>query len=145
MNTSMAHELAVKSAQLIELTSIFQSQYGKDYRMKPGSPEAAWEVQQAIFDLQGTLARLLDPYALENPLRRMTPWWKHQDVMDTGVATQIAQEVFHLIACCASQEYSTRGEPSPVIICSQRTIAGLLHSSSLLIALSDLEKARIAS
>ena len=145
MNTAMAHQLAVKAARLIELTSIFQSQYGKDYRMKPGSPESAWELQQAIFDLQGTMAGLLDPYALENPLRRVTPWWKYQDVMDTGMATQVAQEAFHLIACCASQEVSTRGEPSPVIICSQRTIAGLLHPSSLLIAQSELEKAAIAS
>jgi len=145
MNTAMAQMLATKTAQLIELTSIFQSQYGKDYRMKPGSPDEAWQLQQAIFDLQSEIGQTLDIYALENPLQRMTAWWKFQDVMDNGVATQIAQEVFHLIACCATQGVSQRTEPSPVIICSQRTIAGLLHPSSLLIAQSILEKTPIAS
>ncbi len=145
MNTTMAQVLATKAAQLIELTSIFQSQYGKDYRMKPGSPDEAWTLQQAIFDLQAEIGHSLDMYALENPLKRVTPWWKFQDVMDNGIATQIAQEVFHLIACCAAQGVSQRTEPSPVIVCSQRTIAGFLHPSTLLIAQSNLEKTPIAS
>lgn len=145
MDTTMAQALAAKSAQLIEFTSIFQSQYGKDYRMKPGSPDEAWQLQQAIFDLQGEIAQILDIYALENPLRRVSPWWKFQDVMDNGIATQIAQEVFHLIACCAAQGVSQRTEPSPVIVCSQRTIAGFLHPSTLLIAQSHLEHTPIAS
>lgn len=113
--------------------------------MKPGSPEQAWQLQQAIFDQQSAIGRLLDPFALENPLQRMSPWWKFQDVMDTALATQIAQEAFHLIACCASSEATMRAEPSPVIICSQRTIAGFLHPSTLLIAQSELESVPIAS
>src|SRR5690349_5297771 len=114
MNTSTARLIAATAGDLIVLTSTFDSRYGKNYRMKPGSPDDAWQLQQAIFDQQTTLARLLDPLALENPLQRMTPWWKFQDVMDTSMATQIAAEAFHLIACCASAEATARTEPSPV-------------------------------
>ncbi len=38
MNTVMARHIAAQIAELIELSSIFQTRYGKDYRMKPGSP-----------------------------------------------------------------------------------------------------------
>ena len=38
MNTTSARLLAAKVAELIETASIFQSCYGKDYCMKPGSP-----------------------------------------------------------------------------------------------------------
>ena len=137
MNVSTARLIAASAGELIILTSTFDSRYGKNYRMKPGSPDDAWQLQQAIFDQQAALARLLDPFALENPLQRVTAWWKFQDVLDTGIAAQIAAEAFHLIACCASAEATARPSPSPVIICSQRTIAGFLHPSTLLIAQAE--------
>ncbi len=137
MDTTTARLIAATAGDLIVLTSTFDSRYGKNYRMKPGSPEDAWQLQQAIFDQQAALGRLLDPFALENPLQRVTAWWKFQDVMDTSIATQVAAEAFHLIACCASAEATARTEPSPVIICSQRTIAGFLHPSTLMIAQAE--------
>lgn len=134
VNTSTARLVAAKAAELIELASIFQSSYGKNYRMKPGSPDIVWALHEAIFKAQVDLACLLDLEALENPARRLPPWWKWQESIDTGMATQIMTETCHLIACCASFEASPCGATSPAIGCSQRVIAGMLHPSTLMMA-----------
>jgi hypothetical protein len=145
MDTSTARQITDKAAELIELTSAFQSRYGKHYRMKPGTPDDIWQFERMIFNQQSALARLLDPDALRNPLHRFPNWWKLHDVLDDGMATQIALEALHLIACCASYAANAPDKPSPAILCSQRVIAGLLHPSCLLIAQSDLEAAEKAS
>lgn len=138
MNTIIARHLSAKIAELIELASIFQSRYGKDYTMKPGSPREAWELHDAIFNQQVAIASLLDPDALENPLKRLPPWWKWQETIDTGNVNQLAQETNHLIACCAAHEATEPTEVSPIIACSQRVIAGILHPSSLMVAQGEM-------
>ena len=65
MNTVLARQMAARVAELIELASIFQCRYGKDYRLKPGSPANAWDLQQAIMNQQTAIASLLDASALE--------------------------------------------------------------------------------
>jgi len=134
MNTVTARQLSAKIAELIEFASIFQVRYGKQYRMKPGSPAEAWDLHRIINDQQVAIARLLDPAALENPLRRCTPWWKWQETIDTGVVYQIAIEANHLIACCASFEAEPLAEASPAVAASQSAIAGMLHPSAVLVA-----------
>jgi hypothetical protein len=136
MNTTQAHQLMVKIGQLIEFSSIFQARYGKQYRVKPGSPAEAWNLHQAIFDQQVAIAHLLDTAALEAPMSRSTPWWKWQDEIDTGVVCMIASEASHLIACCASFEAEPRAAFSPAINASQAVIAGMLHPSALMVAQS---------
>ena len=138
MNTATARQLAAKIAELIELTSIFQARYGKQYCVKPGSPAEAWDLHQSIFDQQAAIARLIDPQALEQPLQRCTAWWRRQETPDTSIVSMLAQEVSHLIACCATFEAAPRGESSPVIYTSQSTIAGMLHPSSVMVALGDM-------
>jgi hypothetical protein len=145
MNTITARNLAARVAELIELVSIFQARYGKQYRMKPGSPVEAWNLHQAIFDQQGVIARLLDTTALENPLHRCQPWWKWQDTMDTGLVMQLSQEVSHLIASCACFEAQPQGEMSHAVRSAQAALAGMLHPSSLMVALSDRIAAQRAS
>ncbi|MEO8607999.1 MAG: hypothetical protein ABI690_08965 [Chloroflexota bacterium] len=136
MNTTQAQQLMVKITELIEFASIFQAKYGKQYRIKPGSPAEAWDLHQAIFDQQVAIAYLLDAAALETPLRRATPWWKFQDEIDTGVVCMVASETGHLIACCASFEAEPRAASSPAIHSSQAVIAGMLHPSALMVAQS---------
>lgn len=109
--------------------------------MKPGSPTQAWDLYQSILNQQAAIARLLDLDALENPSQRLPQWWKWQETMDTGVVAQIAQEAYHLIACCASFEANPSAHTSPVIGCSQRVIAGMLHPSSLMVAMGEMAKA----
>jgi hypothetical protein len=145
MNTATARQLAAKIAELIELTSIFQARYGKQYRIKPGSPAEAWDLHQAIFDQQAVIAQLLDTAALENPLRRCPSWWKYQDTIDTGVVSLIAAEISHLIACCASFEAEPRAASSPAVSSSQAAIAGMLHPSAVLVAQGDANYTRRAS
>ena len=141
MNTTTARLIATRIAELIEFTSIFQTRYGKDYEMKPGSPAEAWRLYQAIFDQQTSIAALLDVASLEIPVYRLPMWWKRQETIDNAIITQMAQEAFHLIACCASYEANPDHQPSPVILCSQRVIAGALHPSTLLLALNSLQLA----
>ena len=140
MNTAIARLLAAKVAELIEMASIFQSCYGKDYRMKPGSPTQAWDLYQSILNQQTAIAQLLDLDALEDSAQRQQ-WWKWQESIDTGIVTQIAQEAYHLIACCASFEANPTGSNSPVIGCSQRVIAGMLHPSTRMVAMGEMAKA----
>lgn len=141
MNTARARLLAAKVAELIESVSIFQSCYGKDYRMKPGSPTQAWDLYQSILNQQTAIAQLLDLDALEDSSQRQSQWWKWQESIDTGIVTQIAQEAYHLIACCASFEANPTGNNSPVIGCSQRVIAGMLHPSTRMVAMGEMAKA----
>lgn len=136
MNTALARLVAAKVAELIEIASIFQSCYGKDYQMKPGSPGHAWELYQAMCEQQAAIGRLLDADALENPAQRLPQWWKFQEVIDTGMVAQMAQEAYHLIACCASFEANPAASTSPVIGSSQRAIAGLLHPSTRMVAMA---------
>jgi hypothetical protein len=145
MNTATARQLAAKVAELIEFASIFQARYGKQYRMKPGSPAEAWDLYNTIFDQQVAIAQLMDAAALENPARRSTPWWKWQETIDTGVVAMIAAEVSHLIACCACFEAEPRAESSPAVGTSQSVIAGMLHPSTVLVAQGDPGYARCAS
>jgi hypothetical protein len=141
MNTTHARLLAVKVAELIEMASIFQSCYGKDYRMKPGSPPQAWDLYQAMLSQQTAIAQLLDTDALQDAAQRMPQWWKWQESIDTGVITQMAQETYHLIACCASFEANPTGNNSPVIGSSQRVIAGMLHPSTRMVAMETMPRA----
>lgn len=141
MNTALARHLAAKVAELIELASIFQSCYGKNYQMKPGSPERAWELYNMMNAQQTAIARLLDTDALEDPAQRLPQWWKWQEMMDTGMVAQMAQEAYHLIACCASFEAHPNADRSPVISTSQRVIAGMLHPSSRMVAMGEMARA----
>jgi hypothetical protein len=136
MNTALARHLAAKVAELIEIASIFQSCYGKDYRIKPGSPAQAWDLYQSMINQQTAIAGLLDLDALEDPAQRLPQWWKWQEMMDTGMVAQMAQEAYHLIACCASFEANPSGTHSPIISSSQRVIAGMLHPSTRMVAMA---------
>lgn len=142
MNTVMARHIAAQIAELIELSSIFQTRYGKDYRMKPGSPAEAWELHDAIFNQQVAIASLLDVDALENPLQRVPTWWKWQETIDAGIVAQMAQEASHLIICCASFEAVPMAASSPAVSCSQRVIAGTLHPSAILVAQGTINQSK---
>jgi hypothetical protein len=145
MNTITARRIAAQIAELVELASIFQARYGKDYRLKPGSPADAWDMHRAIFDKQSDIARLLDIEALEQPLKRLPDWWKYRDTVDTGMATQLSQAAAHLIACCAAFEASPRADSSPVVATSQSVIAGMLHPSAVLVGMDGTGRVQMAS
>lgn len=137
MNTTQARAIFHHVGEMIELASIFQSRYGKDYRMKPGSPADAWNLHNAIFDLQTAIASSLDLIALEKPLHRLPRWWEHQDIMDTGMASTLSAEVCHLLACCAAYDGAPGPNPSPAIRISQQVVAGLLHPMTCLMGMEE--------
>jgi hypothetical protein len=139
MNMATARKVISETVELLVLCSRFQATYGKDYRLKPGSPQNAWELYQAIFDKQRIIAELLDSDALERPLKRWGEWWKRQETIDIALVNELAKEANHLIACCAYNEVNTQsGEVSSAVRASQGVIAGILHPSARQVALANL-------
>jgi hypothetical protein len=145
MNTPTAHQLMIEVSRLVEMTSIFQAAYGKQYVVKPGSPAEVWDLYQVICRQQVVVAHLLDATALEAPMQSCAKWWKRQDVIDLGIVTMLAQEALHLIACCAAYETQPRAVSSPAIGASQAAIAGMLHPSCVMVALADVQAVQRAS
>ncbi|GAB4512676.1 MAG: hypothetical protein OHK0046_12580 [Anaerolineae bacterium] len=138
MNMNNARAMLNHAAQLIELSATFQTRYGRDYAMKPGSPADAWELYDAIFTLECQIGRLLDANALENLHHRHGEWWKRQDVMDTATAREILEVTGHLIACCARVSANqTDAEWSYAIKTLQQSIAGMLPPASLQVAMDE--------
>ncbi len=138
MNVKNAHEIVVLAARLIEQTAMFQTCFGRDYILKPGSPSEAWALYESVAYTQAEIARLLDPETTDNPHHRHGEWWQRRDMMDVAVAQQLMIEAGHLLACCATH---VANQPptdfSYVIICSQMAIAGMLHPSSVQIGLDS--------
>lgn len=134
MDTGLARQIALAIADLMQPVSIFQSCFGKDYRMKPGSPDQAWELHQVIKQQQVLIASLLDATTLDAPLQRLPQWWKYQEAPDVGVVSAMMQEACHLIAACACHEANPQTPQSPVVATSQRILAGMLHPATLMMA-----------
>lgn len=127
MNTTIARELATEVVHLVELVGHFQAQFGREYRLRPGSPVTAWELDQAIRSQQVTIARLLDLAALEGAFSRYGCWWTRYDVMDDSIAHELAAEATRLISACAHCEaQADHVEWSPTIQVIQQSIAGML-------------------
>lgn len=128
MNTTTALQLAAKVAELTQLCTIFQAKFGRRYMITPDSPAEAYELHRAICQKQGEMAALLDPDTLLNPMRKAAEWWRWQGTMDMATAAELAQEINHLIACCAYFEASPcESGQSPTITAAQEAIAGTLH------------------
>jgi len=143
MDTSVARSMLIEAAQLMELASTYQVRYGRQTRLKPGSSDDAWTLYQAALDSQCEIARLIDPAVLEAPNRRRMSWWERQDVVDTGVVREIIDDIGHLIACCAyAQAEAENGhtEWSYAVESAQSVIAGLLHPTSLQVALDTASR-----
>lgn len=140
MNTATARKIIMETAELLALCSRFQALYGKDYRMKPGSPEDAWDLYQAIFDQQRMIAEMLDTDALERPLKRWGEWWNRQETIDIALVSELAKEASHLIACCAYNEADPQRYADNVgmVRTSQGVIAGLLHPAARQVALANV-------
>lgn len=126
-----------KTGKLVELTATFHALYGKDYRLKPGSPQEAWALYDSIYRTQVEIANLLDSYMIDAPHYRYGQWWERLDVMDVSIAQELLCEVSHLIACMAHHEVQQpETDYSYVIHRSQSAIAGMLHPAALQVAAS---------
>ncbi|HEX2908612.1 MAG TPA: hypothetical protein VHO69_17200 [Phototrophicaceae bacterium] len=126
MNTSTAIAIAARVAELTDLATRFQAQYGKLTRLTSTAPVEAHRLQKAIFGKQRAIAYLLDTAILLQPTPRW-PWWKHQTTIDLTTVSDLAHEVNHLIACCAYFEVDTTSDLLPAIQSSQAAIAGMVH------------------
>jgi hypothetical protein len=144
MKTAMACEILNEAARLLELTATFQARYGKQYRLKAGSPQEAWTLYDDISEMQTRVAALLDPQALEDSNSRYGHWWERMDVMDVNTAQMLVEEVGALISCCAySDVKSPETSLTYMVLSKQSTIAGFLHPSSRMIAAGEREQSHV--
>lgn len=131
MDVKTAHLIVAQVASLTELVTRFQALFGSDYRMKPGSPARAWELDEQIRQTQAAIARLLDKQALDNPFIRHGRWWETQDVMNTSLMTELATTAVHLLMYCTCYETRDDKREYPLTMrLAQETIAGMLHPAA---------------
>lgn len=131
MDTSKARQIANEAIILVELVGQFQANFGREYRMRPGSPELAWMLDKQIQDQQVAIAKQLDIDALEHPFSRYGHWWERCDVVDDYITAEIASESVRLLSACSHFESNLDGvEWSPAIQVIQRSIAGMIPPHS---------------
>ncbi len=132
MDLHKARQLAHEATRLIEYAASFYAQFGAEYRMKPGSPDEAWALDDAIRAQQVAIAQLLDDEVLEQPFRRCGAWWAKADTIPPAITREIGLEAFNLIGCCAYQLADPDNTSwSPVVQIKQAAIAGMLHPAAV--------------
>jgi hypothetical protein len=146
MNTNTVRQLIDEIANLAERVATFQARYGRNYTLKPGSPEEAWDLYNAIQDGQSIIAGMLEDDPRQNPHYRYGRWWERHEVLDTGVAQDLLAEAGHLLAHCAyASADADRTDYHYVMYTSQCNIAGMLHPVALQIAASGVTPTRYVS
>lgn len=135
MNTVIARRLVENTARLMDIATRFEVKFGRDYQLKPGSPQEAWDLYQQAYEEQCRIAQQLDVEALEHPFIRWGQWWQRQDMIDTGIINELAAEIFHLISYCACQEANSDVHFPVTLKLAQETIAGVLHPATRQIGL----------
>lgn len=144
MNVAQAKEIALRIAQLAELSATFNATYGHHYHLSEQSPAEGWELYRQIMTEQTEIAHLLDEEALKNPYSRYGEWWKRADVMDCAMVKELASEAFNLIGRCAylAVNDATRWAHTDLVL--QRSIAGMLHPATRHLSLTDTVELRKA-
>lgn len=139
MNSATVHTLVNQMGELIHLCAAFQAEYGRGYRLKPGSDQRAWALYDCILRQQVAIAETLDVEALNKPRQIINKWWERMDIPDLSGVTELMGEVSRLIATCAYVEADhSSTDWSYALFCSQTVIAGALHPSAIQIALGNL-------
>ncbi|MEQ8674563.1 MAG: hypothetical protein RLP44_23835 [Aggregatilineales bacterium] len=139
MDMNTANQMMNEAGKLVELSAIFQVNYGRGAQLKPGSPEDEWTLYNLILNVQSRIARMMDETCLEANHHKFGAWWKRQDVMDVATAQAVIQEIGTLIARCAYLQTDSENMTQTEQLCyalnvTQSTIAGMLHPASLQIA-----------
>jgi hypothetical protein len=137
MEGTTALALAQKISELVQQCASFQAKYGRYYTLKPGSPAEAWAMYHDILGKQVEIAVMLDANTLDMPHTTPDQWWKRHDVIDLTMAKTLMQQVSHLIATCAYHEADIDPTDwSYAVYSAQASIAGMLHPSARMLALS---------
>lgn len=128
MTIQAAQQLSIHVSKLVELTTIFNIHYGRDYRLTEASPIEAWDLYRLIMAEQAQIANLLSPNALAVPFVRYEAWWEHRDVINTALVSELAQEALRLVSLLAALTATDSLIKRPDYVrTTQETIAGLLH------------------
>lgn len=134
MNLDKARTILNETTRLVELTATFQARYGKDYVMRVGTPQDAWDLHENILDSQAIIANLIEPEIKANPHFRYGKWWERTQVMTNCTAQQLMTEACRLMSVVAHFETKNQEGKSTwshAVTTTQSAIAGMLHPSSL--------------
>jgi len=139
MNAKNTHQIMKIATHLLEMTAMFQSAYGKGYRVGAGDSKDIWALYDDICAAQTAIARLLDPQVLEEPQSLYGAWWEKADVPALNLAHALVGQAGHLIAACAYADVQRSPVKQPhALLATQRVIAGMLQPASLLLAQDGL-------
>lgn len=128
MKTATALQIAAEAARLAELAARFQAKYGRHYRIHEDEPQEAIALHNDSIAIQRTIAGLLDPNLLAQPLERWGNWWEDMDVLSIALASELAQEANRLISGIVyMEEQPVKEDWSYNVNYTQRAIAGMLH------------------
>lgn len=134
MNLDKARTILNETTRLVELTATFQARYGKDYVMRVGTPQEAWQLHETILDSQAIIANLIEPDVKANPHYRYGKWWERGQVMSNCTAQQLMTEACRLMSVVAHFEVKTEEGKATwdhAITTTQSAIVGMLHPSTL--------------
>jgi len=135
MTIETVNQMIQEAIGLLQNAAEYQATHGKA-PLKAGSCDRAWQLHDQMMMQMGRIARLLNPRTLEDHHHKYGLWWEHQDMMDVHTAQQLIHEIGCLMARCAYRDADNNGEEwSYAIVIAQCTIAGMLHPSSLQLAL----------
>ena len=138
MDVKNVSAMMSQASHVLTLSATYQARYGRTTKLKAGSPQDAWELYDQTLYGQSIIARMLHEGALEKPYYKTGKWWEGQDVIDVGVARLLVQDVAHLLACIAYHEATADPkELSHSAHSTQYIIAGMLHPSSILVAMDE--------
>ena len=138
MNVENVTTMMSQASHLLTLSATYQARYGRNAKLKAGSPQDAWDLYDQTLYGQSIIARMLHESALESPYYKVRKWWEAQDVIDVGVARLLVQEVSHLLASVAYHEATADPKKlSHSVQSAQYIIAGMLHPSSILVAMDE--------
>lgn len=146
MNISQAQRIMMHVANIATIGATYQAKFGRDYRLTPESPAAAWELYRNLMSEQTNIASLLEPAALHTPYSRYGKWWERRDVIDSGLLNELTADAMTLVERCAyldAMNQSTVNAPSLVIV--EQSIAGMLHPATRQTSVSDPRIAQAAS
>jgi hypothetical protein len=133
MNLTTVHQLLNTVSQLAEMSAYFSAKYGRNYRLKAGSPAEAWKLYHDAAHLQRILCGLLNADALDHASETQT-WWHTHDMIDTNITAELFSEAHQLLVrvtyCAATSTDQNECFNAPGILAVQKQIAGMLHPSA---------------
>ncbi|QPC84197.1 hypothetical protein G4Y79_07440 [Phototrophicus methaneseepsis] len=129
MSIVQARQIAINVVHLAELAARFQAKYGRNYVVKPDSPQDAVSLYEEILSQQALIAGMLSPEALDVAYHRFGNWWSRHDVIDSAIVNELVMDACNLVSRAGYIE-ETNPRETQSLLPIQKSIAGMLHPNA---------------